>query len=137
MAIMMLSSCGSGGSNEVTSESNEVTSGSDEVTSGSDEVTSGSDEVTSGSDEVTSGSNEVTSGSDEVTSGLNEVTIGEQVWMTQNLNVAKFRNGDPIPRAITAEQWREAARNRQPAWCYYENDWDYGKSMVSYTMGMQ
>jgi len=110
MAVMMLSSCGSGGSNE---------------------VTSGSNEVTSGSNEVTSGSNEVTSGSNEVTSGSNEVTIGEQVWMTQNLNVDKFRNGDPIPRAVTAEQWREAGRNRQPAWCYYENDWifeePYGK----------
>jgi len=27
----------------------------------------------------------------------NEVTIGKQVWMTENLNVDTFRNGEPIP----------------------------------------
>ncbi len=51
-----------------------------------------------------------------------EVTIGKQVWMTQNLNVDKFRNGDPIPEAKTKEEWARAGENKQPAWCYYEND---------------
>lgn len=32
------------------------------------------------------------------------VTIGNQVWMTKNLNVDKFRNGDPIPEAKTDEE---------------------------------
>lgn len=50
------------------------------------------------------------------------VTIGTQVWMTKNLNVDKFRNGDPIPQAKTSEEWYRAAENKQPAWCYYEND---------------
>jgi uncharacterized protein (TIGR02145 family) len=52
----------------------------------------------------------------------NEVTIGNQVWMTKNLNVDKFRNGDPIPEAKTDEEWKKAGENKQPAWCYYDND---------------
>jgi len=50
------------------------------------------------------------------------VTIGTQVWMTNNLNVDKFRNGDPIPQAKTNEEWKAAGENKQPAWCYYDND---------------
>ena len=50
------------------------------------------------------------------------ITIGTQVWMTKNLNVDKFRNGDPIPQAKTDEEWKTAGENKQPAWCYYDND---------------
>ena len=50
------------------------------------------------------------------------VTIGAQVWMTKNLDVATFRNGDPIPQAKTNEEWEKAGENKQPAWCYYDND---------------
>lgn len=50
------------------------------------------------------------------------VTIGSQVWMTKNLDVSTFRNGDPIPQAKTEEEWKKAGGNRQPAWCYYDND---------------
>ena len=52
---------------------------------------------------------------------IKTVTIGTQVWMTTNLNVDKFRNGDPIPEAKTNEEWERAGENHQPAWCYYEN----------------
>jgi len=51
-----------------------------------------------------------------------EVTIGKQVWMTKNLDVATFRNGDQIPEAKTNEEWKKAGENKQPAWCYYDND---------------
>jgi uncharacterized protein (TIGR02145 family) len=51
-----------------------------------------------------------------------EVTIGKQVWMVKNLNVDKFRNGDPIPQAKTNAEWVSAGENKQPAWCYYDND---------------
>lgn len=51
----------------------------------------------------------------------NEVTIGKQVWMSQNLNVDKFRNGDPIPQAKTSAEFKEAGKNEQPAWCYYDS----------------
>jgi uncharacterized protein (TIGR02145 family) len=49
-------------------------------------------------------------------------TIGKQVWMTKNLNVDKFRNGDPILEAKTAKEWTTAGENGVPAWCYYNND---------------
>jgi uncharacterized protein (TIGR02145 family) len=60
-------------------------------------------------------------GSNESTNS-DEVTIGEQVWMAKNLNVDKFRNGDPIPQAKTNAEWVSAGENKQPAWCYYDND---------------
>jgi uncharacterized protein (TIGR02145 family) len=42
--------------------------------------------------------------------------------MAENLDVTKFRNGDPIPEAKTDEEWKKAGENMQPAWCYYNND---------------
>jgi uncharacterized protein (TIGR02145 family) len=55
-------------------------------------------------------------------SASNEITIGNQVWMSENLNVYKFRNGDIIPEAKTDEEWEKAGENGEPAWCYYDND---------------
>lgn len=54
-----------------------------------------------------------------------EVIIGAQVWMTKNLEVTTFRNGDPIPQAASDEAWELAGKNKQPAWCY--NGEHYGK----------
>jgi uncharacterized protein (TIGR02145 family) len=53
---------------------------------------------------------------------MKEVKIGDQIWMSKNLDVDTFRNGDPIPHAETDEAWEEAAENQEPAWCYYDND---------------
>lgn len=50
------------------------------------------------------------------------IKIGNQAWTAENLNVEKFRNGDPIPNAKTKDQWHEAGIYKQPAWCYYDND---------------
>jgi uncharacterized protein (TIGR02145 family) len=50
------------------------------------------------------------------------VAIGKQFWMTKNLDVSVFRNGDPIPEAKTNEEWEAAGENKRPAWCYYKND---------------
>jgi uncharacterized protein (TIGR02145 family) len=55
-------------------------------------------------------------------STFKKVTIGKQIWMAENLNVDKFRNGEPIPEAKTDEEWNEAEVNEQAAWCYYENN---------------
>lgn len=45
------------------------------------------------------------------------VTIGKQVWMTKNLDVSMFRNGDPIPEAKTEEEWTKAGEEGRPIWC--------------------
>lgn len=48
-----------------------------------------------------------------------EVQIGTQVWTTRNLNVTRYRNGDPIPQVTDPTQWRNLTTG---AWCYYNND---------------
>ena len=53
------------------------------------------------------------------------ITIGKQIWMTENLNVSYFRNGDPIPEAKTKDEWVIAGKQGKPVWCYYENDPKY------------
>jgi uncharacterized protein (TIGR02145 family) len=59
------------------------------------------------------------------------VTIGNQVWMTKNLDVSNFRNGDPIPEAKTYEEWHAYSAAKEPAWCYHtknpKNEKKYGK----------
>jgi len=55
------------------------------------------------------------------------VRIGNQEWMTRNLNVNRFRNGDLIPHLEFDEEWIVAEKNGQPAWCYYNNDPKNGK----------
>ena len=50
------------------------------------------------------------------------VTIGKQEWMTKNLDVTAFRNGDLIPEAKTDEEWNNAYYSGKPAWCYFRND---------------
>ncbi len=75
-----------------------------------------------GSRKTNKGENQVDAKKEEGKEANPEVTIGQQVWMTRNLNVATFRNGDPIPQAKTDEEWVKAGENQQPAWCYYDND---------------
>jgi uncharacterized protein (TIGR02145 family) len=60
--------------------------------------------------------------------GLQSTIIGNQTWMTSNLNADKFRNGDAIPEVKTNEDWVKACENKQPAWCYYNNDSQLGET---------
>lgn len=53
---------------------------------------------------------------------FSKITIEKQVWMTNNLNVNKFRNGDIIKQVKSKEDWQKAKKNKEPAWCYYDND---------------
>jgi len=46
-------------------------------------------------------------------------SIGNQIWMTENLKVKKYRNGDIIPQVQDPLQWSQLTTG---AWCYYEND---------------
>ena len=49
----------------------------------------------------------------------NAVRIGNQVWMTRNLNVTRYRNGDPIPQVKNPAKWASLTTG---AWCWYENN---------------
>jgi len=47
------------------------------------------------------------------------VTICAQVWMTKNLDVTTYRNGDTIPQVTDPTAWANLTTG---AWCYYYND---------------
>lgn len=47
------------------------------------------------------------------------VKICNQTWMLKNLDVDKYRNGDPIPQVTDPTQWSSLTTG---AWCYYNND---------------
>jgi len=55
-------------------------------------------------------------------SNFTTIKIGTQTWMSENLNVTKFRNGDVVLEAQTDELWIKAAEQKVAAWCYYDND---------------
>jgi uncharacterized protein (TIGR02145 family) len=57
---------------------------------------------------------------------MKEIKIGHQIWMSENLNVEKFKNGDLIHEARSNEDWINAAASQQPAWCYFENKNEFG-----------
>lgn len=49
----------------------------------------------------------------------NKVQIGTQIWMTKNLDVSRYRNGDEIPQVTDVTTWVSLTSG---AWCYYNND---------------
>jgi uncharacterized protein (TIGR02145 family) len=49
------------------------------------------------------------------------VKIGDQVWMSSNLNVTRFRNGDSIPEAVSKEDWIKYGQEGRPAYCVIQN----------------
>jgi uncharacterized protein (TIGR02145 family) len=73
---------------------------------------------------------------------MTAVGIGGLEWADNNLNVAFFRNGDPIPEAKTASEWEKALIENKPAWCYYMNSADnrrgklYNKHAVNDARGL-
>lgn len=62
---------------------------------------------------------------------MKKVLIGNQNWMSRNLDVPQFRNGDLITEAKTWKEWEKGNENKTPMYCYYdfdpENDSKYGK----------
>jgi uncharacterized protein (TIGR02145 family) len=50
---------------------------------------------------------------------LPTIQIGTQKWMSKNLDVAFYRNGDPIPQVTDPTTWAGLTTG---AWCYYNND---------------
>ncbi len=50
------------------------------------------------------------------------VKIGNQIWLSRNLNVRCFRNGDTIKELKTKDEWVAAYESGTPGWCYHNND---------------
>ena len=48
-----------------------------------------------------------------------DVTIGTQTWVTKNLDVESYRNGDAIPQVQDKKAWANLTTG---AWCYYEKN---------------
>lgn len=55
----------------------------------------------------------------------NTVRIGKRVWSAENLDVSRYRNGDPIPEVRDPEEWSKLTTG---AWCRYENNPESGKT---------
>jgi uncharacterized protein (TIGR02145 family) len=53
----------------------------------------------------------------------NLVEIDTQLWISKNLNISKYRNGDEIPQVQDAAEWAVLTTG---AWCYYENKEENG-----------
>ncbi len=52
--------------------------------------------------------------------------LDSQVWMSGNLNVAEYCNGDKIIESKSMTEWVELNKNETGGWCYYENNSSYG-----------
>lgn len=50
------------------------------------------------------------------------VKIGEQIWITRNLDVAHYNDGTEIPYVESDEDWLQAGDDKMGARCYYNND---------------
>lgn len=56
-----------------------------------------------------------------------ELPFGKQIWDSKNLTVTKLRNGDPLIRCNSKEEWEQAMKNSQPAYSYYNFDEGLGE----------
>jgi len=50
---------------------------------------------------------------------MDTVKIGNQVWMSKNLDIRRYRNGDPIPQIRDRYAWISLTTG---AWCWDSND---------------
>lgn len=48
--------------------------------------------------------------------------IGDKTWLTQNLAVTHFRNGDEIKMATSFDEWMSFNKYKEPAYMYYNFD---------------
>jgi uncharacterized protein (TIGR02145 family) len=68
--------------------------------------------------EMYTGSKWISMGS-STADALPTIQIGTQKWQSKNLDVAFYRNGDPIPQVTDPTAWANLTTG---AWCYYNND---------------
>ena len=54
-----------------------------------------------------------------------KASVGAFQWMTKNLDVSFYRNGEPIAQVTDPTAWANLTTG---AWCYYNNDSTQGKT---------
>lgn len=54
-----------------------------------------------------------------VSENFKTVRIGNQEWMTRNLDLECYANGDPIPQVQSPDEW---LKMKDGAWCYNETN---------------
>jgi uncharacterized protein (TIGR02145 family) len=57
----------------------------------------------------------------------NSARIGNQEWMLRNLDVTRFRNGDPLFLATTNPQWQQLVGEEKPVYGNYGNEAENSK----------
>jgi uncharacterized protein (TIGR02145 family) len=57
------------------------------------------------------------------------IQIGSQIWMAENLRVAKFRNSTAVQNIADSLEWVNVYDNNTqiPTWAYYQNDPSYNE----------
>ncbi len=50
---------------------------------------------------------------------MEEIKIGKQIWTSKNVDVVQFRNGDSVPVAKNAKEWKKAVKDGKPMMCFY------------------
>jgi uncharacterized protein (TIGR02145 family) len=63
--------------------------------------------------------NDVVFTTQQLTVPLCGVNIAGITWTCKNLDVAYYRNGDPIPKVTNSAEWMNLTTG---AWCWYNND---------------
>jgi uncharacterized protein (TIGR02145 family) len=58
-------------------------------------------------------------GTDQEGDAFTSVIIGSQEWMSENLSVASYTDGTPIPQVTDPTEWANLTTG---AWCWYNND---------------
>lgn len=58
----------------------------------------------------------------------NAIKIGEQIWMKENLKVMNFKNGEPLKRANSTEEWVNYYNEKTSAYASYL--WDSNNESV-------
>jgi uncharacterized protein (TIGR02145 family) len=58
-------------------------------------------------------------GTDQEGDAFTSVIIGSQEWTSENLSVATYRDGTPIPHVTNPTEWANLTTG---AWCWYNND---------------
>ena len=56
------------------------------------------------------------------------IKIDTQIWMSENLQTSTYRNGNPIRYARTKQEWLDAEKVEEGAWCYSDHDEQNGKT---------